>query len=161
MPSGWSLGQAIFSEKRRSRSSSLASRSTKSMMTMPPARPSAVSTESVRRRLEPRVVALGDEAVDDHLDRVLLLLLERRRLGERDDLAVDPGAREALGLQLGEEVDELALAALDDRGEHLEAGAVLEQSSSWSTICCGDWRVTGSPQTGQCGRPARAKSRRR
>ena len=49
------------------------------------------------------------------------------RLGERDDLAVDPGAREALGLQLGEEVDELALAALDDRREHLEAGAVLEQ----------------------------------
>ena len=30
-----------------------------------------------------------------------------------------------------------------------------------STICCGLWRVIGSPQTGQCGRPARAKRRRR
>ncbi len=127
MPSGWLLGQAIFSEKRRSRSLSLASRSTKSMMTTPPARPRAVSTESVRRRLEPAVVALGHEAVDDDLDGVLLLLLEGGRLGERDDLAVDPGAREALRLQLGEEVDELALATLHDGGEHLEAGAVLER----------------------------------
>ncbi len=73
------------------------------------------------------VVALGHEPVDDDLDGVLALLLERGRLGERDDLAVDPGAREALGLQLGEEVDELALAALHDRGQHLEAGAVGQQ----------------------------------
>ena len=27
---------------------------------------------------------------------------------------------------------------------------------SRSTICCGDCRLIGSPQTGQCGRPARA-----
>ena len=79
--------------------------------------------------LGPGVVALGDEAVDDDLDGVLLLLLELGRLGQRDDLAVDAGAREALGLQLGEEVDELALAGLHDRREHLEAGALgqLEQ----------------------------------
>jgi hypothetical protein len=36
---------------------------------------------------------LDGQAVDDHLDRVLLLLLQRRRLGERVHDAVDP-ARE-------------------------------------------------------------------
>ena len=117
---GHLLGEAALAAR-----GSLASRSTKSMTTMPPASPSAVSTESVRRRLA-RVVTLGHEAVDDDLDRVLPLLLERRRLGERHDLPVDAGTREALGLQLGEEVDELALAALHDRGEDLEPGAVLE-----------------------------------
>ena len=72
-----------------------------------------------------RVVGpLGDEPVDDHVDGVLDLLLELGRVGERDHLAVDPGAGEALGLQLGEEVDVLALAGPDDRGEHLEAGAL-------------------------------------
>ena len=41
-----------------------------------------------------------------------------------DDLAVDPGPGEALGLELGEEVDVLALAGPDDGGEDLEAGAL-------------------------------------
>ena len=52
MAMSWSFGQAIFSEYRRSRPGSLASRSTKSMETTPWARPSAVSTESVSRCLE-------------------------------------------------------------------------------------------------------------
>ena len=106
------------------------------------------------------VVALGHEPVDDDLDGVLDLLLQLGRLGQRDDLAVDAGPREALGLELGEQVDVLALAALDDRREHLEAGAVgqLEQPVDDLLGLC---RVIGSPQTGQCGRPARAKSRRR
>ena len=67
---------------------------------------------------------LDREPVDHHLDGVLLLLLELRRLGQRVHHAVDPGPREALGLQLGEEVDILALAAADHRGEHLEPGAL-------------------------------------
>ena len=70
------------------------------------------------------VVALGDEAVDHHLDGVLALLLQRRRLGQGHGLAVHPRAGEALGLQLGEQVHELALAALDHRREHLEARAL-------------------------------------
>ena len=75
---------------------------------------------------EPALGALLDrEPVDDHLDRVLLLLLELRRLGQRVDDAVDPDAGEALGLQGAEQVDVLALAGADDRGEHLEAGALL------------------------------------
>jgi hypothetical protein len=70
------------------------------------------------------VAALGHQPVDDDLDGVLELLLQLRRLGQRDDLAVDAGPRETLGLELGEQVDVLALAALDDRREHLEPGAV-------------------------------------
>ncbi len=66
------------------------------------------------------------EPVDDHLDGVLLLLLQRRRLGQRDHLAVDPGPAVALGLQLAEQLDVLPLAAAHDRGEHLEAGALLQ-----------------------------------
>ena len=46
-----SLGQPIFSENLRSRSGSSAGRSTKSIVTTPPARPSAVSTDSVIRCL--------------------------------------------------------------------------------------------------------------
>ncbi|SCF99209.1 hypothetical protein GA0115255_114852 [Streptomyces sp. Ncost-T6T-2b] len=66
---------------------------------------------------------LDGEAVDDHLDGVLLLLLERGRLGELDGLAVDPGPAVALGLEVGEEVDELALALAHQRREDLEAAA--------------------------------------
>ena len=69
---------------------------------------------------------LDREPVDHHLDGVLLLLVERRRVVERVDLAVDPGPGEALGLQLPEQLDVLALAAADDRREHLEPGALLE-----------------------------------
>jgi hypothetical protein len=67
---------------------------------------------------------LDGEPVDHHLDGVLLLLLELGRLGQRVHDPVDPGAREALGLQLGEEVDIFALAAAYDRGEDLESGAL-------------------------------------
>ncbi len=49
--SGCSLGQASFSENRRSRSLAFAGRSTMSSRSRPPARPRAVSTESVSRRL--------------------------------------------------------------------------------------------------------------
>ena len=72
---------------------------------------------------------LRHEPVDDDLDRVLELLLEQRRLGQRHHLAVDPGPREALALQLAEQVGVLPLAAPHDRREHLETGALgqLEQ----------------------------------
>ncbi len=103
---------------------------------------------------------LDREPVDDHLDGVLLLLLELRRLGERVHHAVDPGPRVALGLQLGEEVDVLALAAADHRREHQEPGALLHRQHPVDDLLRG---LLGdrSPQTGQCGSPARAKSSRR
>lgn len=88
---------------------------------MPPHSLRAVSTESVSRLLG---AVLDGEAVDDHLDGVLLLLLQLGRLGQLDRLAVHPGAGVALGLEVGEQVDELALALPDDRAEHLEAGAL-------------------------------------
>ena len=77
---------------------------------------------------QPPLGALLDrQPVDDHLDGVLLLLLELRRLGQRVHDAVDPDAGEALGLQRAEQVDVLALAGADDRREHLEAGALLHR----------------------------------
>jgi hypothetical protein len=68
---------------------------------------------------------LHREPVDDHLDGVLLLLLELRRLGQRVHHPVDAGPGVALGLQLAEQVDVLALAAPDHRRQHLEAGALV------------------------------------
>ena len=90
-------------------------------MTRPPAR--------FERRLDRVGDALlagrtDDEAVDDRLDGVLLLLLQLRRVGQRVDHAVDPDPGEALDLQVGEQVDVLALALADDRREHLEPGAL-------------------------------------
>ncbi len=75
---------------------------------------------------------LHREAVDDHLDVVLLLLLQRRQargarhLVEADDRAVHPRPGVALGLQFLEQLGVLALAAADHRGEHLEPRALLE-----------------------------------
>jgi hypothetical protein len=63
--------------------------STKSSTTRPPPRPE----RGLDRVGQPALGRLLDgQAVDDHLDRVLLLLLERRRLGEGVHDAVDPGA---------------------------------------------------------------------
>ncbi len=70
---------------------------------------------------------LDCQPVDHHLDRVLLLLVERRRVVERMQVPVDPGAGEPLGLQLPEQVDVLPLAAPDHGCEHLEPSAILER----------------------------------
>ena len=101
------------------------------------------------------------QPVDHRLDGVLLLLLQLRRLGQRVHGAVDPDPRVALGLQIGEQVEVLALALADHRGQHLEPGAGSGISRTRSTICCGVCLVIGSPQIGQCGRPMRAYSSRR
>ncbi len=69
---------------------------------------------------------LHRQPVDDDLDVVLLLLLQRRWVGQRvhDPVDADPGV--TLGGQLREQVDVLALAAPDDGREHLEPGALLQ-----------------------------------
>ncbi len=69
---------------------------------------------------------LGGQPVDHHVDRVLLLLVEHGRAGERMHLPVDADAGEALAEQLGEQIVILALAAAHDRGQDLEAGALLQ-----------------------------------
>ncbi len=103
---------------------------------------------------------LDGEAVDDDLDVVLLLLLQLRRIGQRVDDPVDTHAGVALDGQLLEEVDELAFR-VRTTGARTWKRAPASISSTWSTICCGVCREICSPQTGQCGVPARAYSRRR
>ncbi len=80
------------------------------------------------RLRQPRAqVVLHHEPVDDDLDRVLELLVERRRLVERVLLAVDLDAREALVAQLLEQLAVLALAVADDRRVDREARAVRQR----------------------------------
>jgi len=81
----------------------------------------------------PAGCVLHREPVDDHLDLVLFLLLQRRQaagvtrdLVQADDRAVDPCPGVPLGLQFLEQFGVLALAPADDRGQHLEPGALLE-----------------------------------
>src|SRR5204863_8268048 len=71
-------------------------------------------------------VLLHHEPVDDDLDRVLELLVERGRLLEQVLLAVDLDAREALVAELLEEVLVLAFAIAYDRRVDGEAGSVRE-----------------------------------
>ena len=73
------------------------------------------TTEDVVRR---------HETVDDHRDVVLVALLERGRLGELDQVAVDDRPRVSLGPELAEEVDELALLLRDDGRHDLVSGAL-------------------------------------
>ncbi len=89
---------------------------------------------------------LDREPVDDDLDGVLLLLVQLGRLGERVGLAVDARPGEALGLQLAEQVDVLALAAAHDRGQHLEAPALLQRQDAVDDLLRGlprDRRAAG------------------
>ena len=66
-----------------------------------------------------------DEAIDNDLDRVLELLLQLRGVLQAHGLAVDDRARVALGAQLVDEVLVFALTATHDRGENLEARALV------------------------------------
>src|SRR5207253_9682081 len=58
-----------------------------------------------------------DDAVDHHLDVVLVLLVERRGFFDGVEDAVDADSREPGLLPFGELAAVLALAAADDRGE--------------------------------------------
>ena len=72
-------------------------------------------------------VRLHLQPVHDHRDVVLVLLVELDLVLEPAQLAVDLGARVALGAQLLEQVLVLALAAADHRRQHHEAGALVER----------------------------------
>ena len=65
-----------------------------------------------------------DQAVDDHGNVVLDLLLKRRRFVELNDLAVDNRARVPARRELCEQVDELALLLRDDGADNLVADAL-------------------------------------
>ena len=81
-----------------------------------------------QRRLQrvdqPRpLVGSQHKPVDDHLDVVLLVLLERDGLVEGVDLAVDPDPDEAALAKILEQGEVLALAPPDHRAEQHELGA--------------------------------------
>ncbi len=63
---------------------------------------------------------LGHQAIDHHLDGVLLLLLQRRRLLERENHTVDAHPCIALRLQLPEQVGVFTFALSDDGAQNLE-----------------------------------------
>ena len=89
--------------------------------------PSASCDRRLDRLREPRAqILLHHEPVDDDLDRVLELLVERRRLVERVLLTVDLDAREALVAQLLEQLAVLALPVADDRRVDREARALRQ-----------------------------------
>ena len=69
---------------------------------------------------------LDHEAVHDDLDGVLELLAQFGRVAELDEFAVHPRARVALGGQLLEQVNELALASADHGSQDLEARAFCQ-----------------------------------
>ena len=150
---GCSLGQAICSENFSSRPGSLAGRSTKSKTTSPPASPSAVSTESVSRRLDGR---LDREPVDDDLDGVLLLLVELGRLGRAGRSRRRPGPGRSPGSGAGGTGRRTRPCGRGSPARAPGSGCPPRASSTRSTICCGVCREIGAPQVGQCGRPARA-----
>ena len=120
--SGWPLGQAIRSEKR-----TLAVRVVVGQVDeVEHDQPVGEPERGLHRVGEPLLGRILDrEPVDHHGDVVLLLLLELGRIGERVDRAVDHHARVALRLQVGEQVDELALAGAHHRRQHLEPAALL------------------------------------
>ncbi len=66
------------------------------------------------------------EPVDDHLDGVPLLPPQLGRLVQPIHHAVDPDPREALGLQVGEQLGVLALALPRDRREYMAPGALRQ-----------------------------------
>lgn len=98
---------------------------------------------------------LDHEPVDDHLNRVLLVLFELDLLREVVEVAVHPHAyiaRTPRGVEL---LDMLPLAPAHGGREHLHLrplGQREHRSTIWSTVCCS----IGRPQTGQCGTPMRA-----
>ena len=106
-----------------------------------PVRPEHLHEHAALRQLAGQLHGIGDaalgrflqrDAVDHHVDEVLDLLVQGDGLtGKLHDLAVDAHAGEALLLQIGEELRELALAAGHHRGHEdglrrLALGVVAE-----------------------------------
>jgi hypothetical protein len=91
---------------------------------------------------------------------VILASVQLRRLGDLDQRAVDVGADEALLAHRLEQIAELALASLHERRADLDLGVRLPAEHRLGDLGR-TLPLTGRPQFGQCGVPARAKSRRR
>ena len=83
---------------------------------------------------------LHREPVDDHLDIVLLLFLQLRRIGERIHHPVDAHPGITLGVELVEQIDEFPLAGPDHRREDLEADTRLHLEHLVDDLL---WRLLG------------------
>ena len=94
--------------------------------------PAGQAERGLHRVRQPAARRLLDgQPVDDHLDVVLLVLLQGRQLPgqglvQPDDRAVHPRPGVALGLQFPEQLAVLALAPAHHGREHLEPGALLQ-----------------------------------
>ena len=118
-----------------------------------------------QRRLERVGQALqdvvgGHEAVDDHRDVVLDLLLEEGRARQLDLLAVDDGARVARRGELFEEVDEFALLLRDDRAQDLVARDRSPTPSAGRRSAERSASGSARRRRGSAATPMRAQSRR-
>ena len=107
-----------------------------------------------------RLGVADDVAVDDDLDAVALVLVERRRLRQVVHLAVDADADEALPPGALEDPVALGLAVLDQRAEDEEARALRQGEDLVDDLLDASGARSAWP-LGQCGWPARAKSSRR
>ena len=88
-----------------------------------------------------------NQAVDDDLDRVLKFLLQLRGVLEAHGLPVDDRAGVALGAKLVDEVLVLALAPAHNRGEDLEARALIHRANAIDDLL-GCLRLNASPTFG-------------
>ena len=88
----------------------------------PPARQAKSRLHRVRQTLSR--LRFDDEPVDNHGDRVLVLLLEVDVARQTHGFAVDECASVAIGRQRGQQLLELAFLAVDDGRQHLEARAL-------------------------------------
>ncbi len=157
MASGWSLGQARCSEKIRSRPGASSGSSTNSKTTMPAARRSAVSTESVSRCLAVDLTASRSTTTSIVCFSCFL------SLGGSVSGWTTPSTRARAKPLDCSSANRSTYSPLRPRttGASTWKRVPSAMPRTRSTICCGLCREIGSPQTGQCGSPTRANSRRR
>ncbi len=155
MAIGWSLGQAIRSENRRSRTvrpGRPGRRRRTRRAARPPARLSAVSTESVSRRFAPAAVA-GPLATSRSTTTSMVCLSFFSSSGGSASDTTSPSTRARENPLVCSSAKRSTYSPL----RPLTTGASTwnrvrsGSSSSRSTICWGLWRVIASPHTGQCG----------
>ena len=106
------------------------------------------------------LAGLDGEAVHHHVDVVLDLLFQLRRVRELVGLPVHVHARVALRRQVGEEVLELALALAHNRREHLELGALFQLEHAVHDLLRGlalNHRVAHRAVRGTCARVQKAQ----
>ena len=132
-----------------------ASRSTKSTLTTPWASPRAVSTESVSRRLT--VGFTASRSTTTSMECLYFL----SSVGGSVRAMTSPSTRARLKPWPASWRNRSTYSPLRPRTTGASTWKRVPSGSaiSRSTICCGDCLLIGSPQIGQCGRPARANSK--